>query len=243
VGLVEAMKIVGMTRVKNEARWIEPVLRAALKLCDAVVLFDDHSDDGTPEIAAGIDGVTVIASPFEGLNEARDKDYMLAHIAGLKPEFIFCFDGDEELEESGAAKVRVCLEKSPSIDAWQFPILYLWDSPTQARVDGIYGRPFVRSSLFRFRPNMSFRSKGSGPNFHCGNVPQQVLRIAKCDAWLLHYGYLHREDRIRKYHWYNAKDPNNHAEDCYRHMVIGDMPEFPASMATKHGGPLKLTQI
>jgi hypothetical protein len=61
------------------------------------------------------------------------------------------------------------------------------------------------------------------------------------NARLLHYGYLHREDRIRKYEWYTQQDPDNQAEDFYRHTVIGDL--FPAEIRFRHGGPLKLREL
>jgi hypothetical protein len=61
------------------------------------------------------------------------------------------------------------------------------------------------------------------------------------DAPILHYGYMHREDRVRKYVWYNKQDPGNKVEDCYRHMVVGDI--FPADAHFMHGGPLKLKGI
>jgi hypothetical protein len=56
----------------------------------------------------------------------------------------------------------------------------------------------------------------------------------------LHLGYMDRDDRVRKYAWYNEHDPHNQVEGCYRHMVIGDLPEFPASYKAKWGGPLEL---
>jgi hypothetical protein len=58
---------------------------------------------------------------------------------------------------------------------------------------------------------------------------------------LLHYGYLHKEDRVRKFHWYNKIDPNNAFEDQYRHMVIGDV--FPADSSFKWAGPLELRSL
>jgi hypothetical protein len=54
---------------------------------------------------------------------------------------------------------------------------------------------------------------------------------------------MRRSDRLMKYRWYNTTDPNNEREDCYRHMVQGDLPEVPAYLKLKRAGPLRLERI
>jgi hypothetical protein len=84
-----------------------------------------------------------------------------------------------------------------------------------------------------------FQRTRFGGNFHCSSVPQEMLHHAeKTGVRLKHWGYIHREDRIRKYKFYNTADPANLSEDCYRHMVIGDL--YPADSRFKHAGPLEL---
>lgn len=238
------MKIIGMARVKNESRWISRVLNAALTLCDEVLVFDDHSTDDTPGICRLTPRVTLIESPFEGLDESRDKNWMLWRVAALKPDAILFFDGDEELEPSGAEKIRAAISRNPHAEAWSLPIIYLWDSPDQMRADGVYGR-FKRPSVFRWIPGRKFGSTTAGGNFHCGNVPGPIhqRKVANCDARLLHFGYLHREDRIRKFDFYSRIDPNNELEGRYLHVVQGDVPEVPPDIRLKHAGPLRLQPV
>jgi hypothetical protein len=121
-------------------------------------------------------------------------------------------------------------------------ILYMWDRENQVRVDRWY-REFRRPSLFGLTArNLTFRRTEHGGNFHCSSAPAQLLsHITPIPVRLLHYGYLHREDRVRKYHWYNAADPNNALEDGYRHMVIGDI--FPADSTFRYAGPLELQPL
>jgi hypothetical protein len=111
-------------------------------------------------------------------------------------------------------------------------------------VDGVYGR-FYRPSLFRLmNRNFRFQSTPWGGNLHCASIPQEMLHCsAKTEIGLLHYGYLDRDLRLRKYEWYNRVDPNNYAEDCYRHMVQGDIPEVPPSMKLRHAGPLQFESL
>lgn len=231
--------IVGMLRVKDEARWIERVLRAMLTVCERVFVLDDHSTDGTAYLCASIPGVALFNSPFAGLDETRDKNWLLAKVAECAPSWILHIDGDEELAP-GSAEIIHALAKPAGPDAYRFQVLYLWDRPDQIRVDRWY-KNFRRPSLFRFRPGARFESPNGG-GFHCGNVPGRVS-VGECEVKLLHYGYMHREDRVRKYVWYNAPDkqPIPAAEDGYRHMVVGDL--FPADSVFMHAGPLALEAL
>jgi glycosyltransferase involved in cell wall biosynthesis len=232
----------GLLRVKNEARWIDRSIRSILPVCERVIVMDDHSTDGTPDICAAIPGVEVLRSPFEGLDETRDKNWLLVEATAIRPrpeadDWILMIDGDEMLAPASVPAV-LAAQQTPS-RCFSLRILYLWDSESQVRMDGIYGR-FARPSMFR--PDGSpFLARARG-GFHCGNAPMALQRVAQwLNAKLLHFGYLYREDRLRKFEWYNHQDPGNALEDGYRHVVIGD--SFPAESAFLHAGPLKLAPL
>lgn len=237
-------RIIGMMRVKNEARWIERVLRSMLPVCGKILLFDDHSTDGTPEFAETIPGVVVIRSPFAGLSETRDKNYLLEQVGAFgpeaRPDWILAIDGDEEIAPGGAEQIQEICARDGGPDCYSFRVRYLWDRPDQVRVDRWYA-DFRRPSLFRFWPAERFHSAAGG-GFHCGNVPSARM-VGACGVDLLHYGYLYREDRVRKYQWYNAPDkqPIPAVEDGYRHMVVGDL--FPADSRFRWAGPLELRAL
>jgi hypothetical protein len=245
------MPIIGLMRVRNEARWIERVIRAITPICERVLVLDDKSDDGTPDICERIEGVTVFRSKTTVLDESADKDRLLTeaytsipheHKAGNpnSPWWGLMIDGDEELAAEDRDAVLELTQRPEH--AFHFRIPYLWDNETTVRIDGVYrhmaevGRP----SMFRLM-NEAFRFQRTrfGGNFHCSSVPQEMLHHAeKTSVRLKHWGYIHKEDRIRKYKFYNTKDPSNLSEDCYRHMVIGDL--YPAESRFKHAGPLQL---
>ena len=239
------MTVLGMLRVKNEARWIERCLSSILPLCDQIIVMDDHSSDDTLLRCRSFPKVNAFESPFEAdvLNEARDKNLLLDIAKNQKPDWIIAVDGDEVLAPGSEQLLRAAM-------AWPLPCLslrvrYLWDRADQVRADGVYG-DFHRESVFRpvfSSPEPRFLSNSTGGNFHCGNVPWALRqkRSVHSEIELLHFGYLHREDRERKYAWYNARDPNNAREDRYRHMVIGDI--FPADSRFAHGGPLRLEPL
>lgn len=228
-----------MLRVRDEARWIERCVSSILPLCDEVIILDDHSTDGTPELCKALRKTTVYPSAFDGLNEARDKNFLLGIVELAKPDWIIAIDGDEVLAPGcEAALLKAMQGQWPCLS---LRVRYLWDREDQVRTDGVYG-DFHRESVFR--PDGSrFTTNGNGGNFHCGNVPAFIRqrRAVLHDVSLLHFGYMHKADRERKYCWYNARDPKNSREDQYRHMVIGDV--FPAESKFQHGGPLKLEAL
>lgn len=250
------MTVYGMLRIKNEARWIEQVLHSIAPLCEKIFVFDDHSEDETAEICAAFPGVTLHRSQFHGLDESRDREVLLRqvmsavpaeHLLGdeTSPYWALAIDGDEILEKKGPALIRAELANSEGKHAYSLPIRYLWDGYDQIRVDRLY-RTFARPSLFRLmNKNFGFQRTPFNGNLHCASIPQELLHHAHiaCPARLWHLGYMHREDRLRKYEYYNSVDPENEGEDCYRHMVIGDLPEIPADSALKWAGPLELEAI
>jgi O-antigen biosynthesis protein len=235
------VKLFGLLRVKNEARWIERVVRSIQPVCDRILVFDDHSTDATPEICEAL-GCAVYRSEFEGIHEARDKDFLLSKAWEFAQVGDWCLmvDGDEALYPADAPAVLAAMDSTAV--CYSAHVVYLWDREDQVRVDRWY-REFRRPSLFKLvSRDLRFQRTDAGGNFHCSSAPAGLLgSIVAAPIRLLHYGYLRREDRVRKYHWYNQVDPGNPIEDGYRHMVIGDL--FPADSAFRWAGPLELRPL
>lgn len=238
--------LLGLMRVKNEFRWLPRTLPALQAAVATAWLFDDHSTDGTPELAESL-GANVIRSPFDGFNEVRDKSFLLSESRKHCPEarWAVMVDGDEELLPDSREKLAQ-MTQSRIHDAFLLRIIYLWNDEHTVRVDGIYGR-FLRPSVFRITSGgmmwRSVRRSGSDPNLglHCTNVPQESLRrIGDGDLAALHYGYIDAELRRKKFEWYNAVDPRNRAEDGYRHVIQGDPGGPLAKEKLVHAGPLRL---
>lgn len=252
------MTVFGLLRIKNESEWIHEVLASIFPLCERAFVLDDHSTDDTARICERFDErVTVIRSPFEGLDESRDRGYLLDRVMGSvsdihlrgderSPYHVLCVDGDEILAPGGQDIIRKTLTNTPH-HAFKLPIHYLWNDRQHRRVDGVY-RHFARPSIFRLM-NRAFQFQktpwGNGANFHCSSIPQELLHHAHvmCPAPLLHLGYLSAEIRARKHAWYNRIDPNNPSEDSYRHCIQGDPGGPPADAKLLHAGPLEIVPV
>jgi glycosyltransferase involved in cell wall biosynthesis len=241
--------ILGLLRVKNESRWIERSITSILPVCDHVMVMDDHSEDSTVEICRTLPKTEIYCSPFSGLDETRDKRWLLEKAMTLGPKWIVFIDGDEALAPGHAE--RLLKEMNGMASCLSLRVLYLWNDEQHIRVDGVYG-DFHRESVFR--PNGStFESTRHGGNFHCGNVPLGCRAIRKVtDIPLLHFGYMLREDRLRKWEFYNSNDSQNRTEGydprypqrrSYPHVIQGDIPEVPASARLMHAGPLQLKAL
>jgi len=181
-------------------------VRSILPLCERVLILDDHSEDGTPEICRSLgERVVVIPSPFDGLDESRDKNYLLGEIGKLGATWCLCIDGDEILEPDGTRRILAVLD-SARHDCYALRIVFLWNGPGTVRVDGVYGQ-FSRPSLFRLGTGAAFPTTGWGGHFHCGNVPTGLGAALSIGARLYHLGYMRRADRLAKYGWYVTTDP------------------------------------
>src|SRR3990172_10021616 len=117
--------VVGIYRVKNEERWIGESLERTLLIVDRIILFDDHSTDSTREIDRSMKNVTVVESPFSGLDEARDKDHLLSLVLPLNPDWIVQLDGDEVLSGRAVEETRTWVGQKNRGGLLFFRIAYL----------------------------------------------------------------------------------------------------------------------
>jgi glycosyltransferase involved in cell wall biosynthesis len=119
-------------RVRNEARSLPFVLPALLRACQALVLVDNRSDDGTPDVALRVardhgadDRLTVTPYPFtvsrcgpEHLHTPVDSVHSLAYFynwsfAQVRTSYSLKWDGDMVLTRDG--------EELLADLAWQLP--------------------------------------------------------------------------------------------------------------------------
>lgn len=92
---------------KNERENIELCLES-LRWCQEIVVIDDHSTDGTPELAIAC-GARVITHCFESF--AKQRNWALDE-AGLTSEWVLMLDADEVASESFCLAVTSAIEQA-----------------------------------------------------------------------------------------------------------------------------------
>lgn len=199
-------------------------------------------------LACGDVELHFLRSPYTGMvrpkmrrNELRDKNALWWYVkSAVDFDYVLCLDGDEVLSRKALASFGEMWTwfRNRACDWIHFPVIYLWDSETTRRVDGIYGEGKDGVPILRFPRFFSierldeqqlydtrFNWLGTRGGLHCGSVPQEGFHAIKPKAltahhaYILHYGYLEAAMRQQKFTMYNELDPDNQFEGFYMHII------------------------
>jgi hypothetical protein len=107
------MKLAAVSMVKNEEYWIWYALTAAYPHVDELLVFDNHSQDGTVEIVRGMRHVAdklTLHERFGGPSEQDNRERMLAAARDRGATHVLLLDGDEIHVDENLAFCRRLLE-------------------------------------------------------------------------------------------------------------------------------------
>ena len=110
------MKIIGIVLVKNEDRFIEPVLRNIVDFCDELIVLDDYlSRDNTGKIVKALiqEEPKIVYKKIIRLSTSHE---MIEKYAGTD-SWIFAVDGDEIYDHDGLMCFRKRIEAG-EFDKW-----------------------------------------------------------------------------------------------------------------------------
>lgn len=200
-------RLVTALLVKDERdRYLERVLRRCLEFSDDVLVLDDGSTDGSPDLAREL-GCKV---------RHRGGPAMWGQEAPARAEL-----WDWGAEEAGDGWLLICdadqilhgdprpLLLTTEFNAWAWPLFDCWDSEDRFRADGFWegykhARPwlFLPSSLTVVAewPKRGIHTGHCPSNFpiHCGIAPVDLY-------WWNHLGWLNSIHRRQKYSQYMAQ--------------------------------------
>lgn len=98
------MKLIGISRVRNEALIIADTVRHMERFCDGLIFYDDFSEDDTvAEIErAGTKIMAIVKGtdwkPYRIAEETRHRKLLYALAREFEADWLFCFDADERFE-------------------------------------------------------------------------------------------------------------------------------------------------
>lgn len=203
--------ICGFAKLRNEILREGNVYRLLANMtryCDAAVVCDDASTDGTDavlldwirarQLEAGPAGagrwVFLRVPPAEQdfRRELAVKQAMLEHVHRIQPHWVLWLDGDEVLDAAGSTHLRAWAEavRGRPERAWRFHYTQLWRVSNWARTDAGFdeGR-FLK--LWRWAPELRFEVR-EGTHHH--QFPIQLLEalgaglVGDAPFEVIHYG-------------------------------------------------------
>lgn len=203
--------LLAMLPVRNEAgRYLKTVLNRLSELVDGIVILDDASTDGTPELCLNQSSVIRyhrLKKPLFKNDEAAFRQMLWEMTVELEPGWIIAIDADEVFE-SGINRELPRLTGQNRFDLVLFTIYHFWGDLTNYRVDGLWDPALSKvPCLYRFHKNTNYH--WSSRRLHCGRFPVECYQRP---AWLsqvrlLHLGYVSQEEQYIKFQRYLTLDP------------------------------------
>lgn len=198
------MNLVASLVVRDElARYLEPCVASLLGFCDAIIVLDDGSTDGTYEWLLEQPKVYMTrGEPGFFENEGRTRQKLLEITLAHGPSHVLAIDADEfvadgdlvrkTVEEGRASVFSLCMSEVWSATSTQIGI----------RKDGRWG-PHRAPILWKAptRADASWRipeKEGAG-----GRIPKAVVAQARSafslDIDILHFGWANQRERLARH--------------------------------------------
>lgn len=209
------MKLIAAMNTRNELdRYLRTTIPALLEWVDEVRVFDDGSEDGTPEYLEAIDERVVVRRRVGNLwasHEGELHQELLDFTIKGSPTHILTIDADEIVPQGAA--VRAALEEHPDQVAFTLRMVEVWGlEPVTVRCDGGW-RPHPVGILYRV-PGW-FGGEDwliAGRQLASPRVPRAIVaevrrrKALELEHDILHLGWARPEERAARYRRYEELD-------------------------------------
>jgi hypothetical protein len=195
------LKIVGALMLHDDNKYAKMVLDDISKYVNAGIYV--NLNDPTSEIldiALKHDNIvqTIETTNTDGRwNQGLQRDNTIRMLDNIKPDIVLFPDSDEIYPDNMVEQLKVFWSDEEKKTFW-FRLLYMWDKAEQFRNDGIFKRiHHVRA--FKWDENLVYQPKYAG--YACPTNYINLNRTTRynSDKPTFHYGYMHAEDRVRKF--------------------------------------------
>jgi glycosyltransferase involved in cell wall biosynthesis len=110
-------RIVGISLVRDEDRFVERAIRSVFGFCDELILVDHRSRDGTREILERLAAESPVPAEVHRVRDPSTSHHLIKGHAG-SDTWIFGVDGDELYDPAGLARLREQLLVGECSDDW-----------------------------------------------------------------------------------------------------------------------------
>ncbi len=208
---VKRTRLLAVTMVRDEARFLPGLLRNLAAQVDGIIALDDGSRDGSDLLLEDCPQVLQLLRnrpDRPAYDEPAGLRRLVAAALDHRAEWILAIDADERLERDFRVRAERVIRRGGRLGlrAFQVHVRELWDAPDRYRADGIWGLKWS-PRLFRALPDHRFDPRP----LHGAKAPQQgkVLGIFPlADLILYHLRMLSRQDREARRRRYEALDPH-----------------------------------
>lgn len=198
------MRIIGIGVCGPREKYIEKSLNEFKRLCDDVLIATNNADEETIKLIDSFGFKHYEDNREWGIDQPNIKTDLLTKAGELKPDWIIALDMDEVFAPEFTREEAERLASGSEI-GYYFLVINLYnDEKHFAHSAGI--QRFWNIRYYKYMPEygLQFLRK----SLHCGLGPPVVYKYGwHAPYYLLHYGLMLPEDRIRKQQRYLKYDP------------------------------------
>lgn len=217
--------VVALLPVFNDARYLPGWLEAVAARVGAVVALDDGSSDASALLLESSPLVDVLLrvdpSEKQGWDEPKNRQSLVIAGQSLGADWFVAFDADERPARrlwDDWPRMIADADRTGAIGIDQ-PLREVWDSPTQFRNDGVWGRK-RKTAIFR---NLGESHAFDPARWHGEWYSAQYIgtdAFTRVDTNLYHLKMLHAADRAARMGRYKQLDPENAFQSIgYEYLV------------------------
>jgi hypothetical protein len=204
------MRLVTALLVRNEAdRYLKRVLERCAEFSDAILVLDDGSTDGTPELAQECSLVLLKRRQSDDLawgKETPARKELWERGAKLAGDgWLLICDADMILKGDPRSYTETW-----ECNSWAWPLVDLWDSEQTFRVDGPWSVGPSTPRPWLFRPSAvpdGWSPQWGTAGLHSGHAPPNFPTACGVATELLwyHLAYVKPDHRILKHQAYMSQ--------------------------------------
>jgi Glycosyl transferase family 2 len=202
--------VICLTPIKNEVWILERFLKCASLWADHIIIADQHSDDGSREVARSFPSVTLIENSSEAFNEPDRQQLLISEARKIPgPKVLMALDADEFLTSNFLSSPEwETIRRSPAGTVIRFQWLEVFANT--------HGLCYFR---FPWDPPIGLVDDGSehkGSAIHSVRIPWKAdaTTVTPTKIKLMHYCLLDRERFKSRIRWYQ----------CYEHLKTSKRP-------------------